>query len=64
MTDEQQVQFVICSFPNNWKHIRVNLTHNDNIKTFNDVAHHVELEEDKLLVENPVYEAFMTENKS
>ena len=44
MTDEQQVQAVIRSLPSNWEHIRVNLTHNDNIKTFDDVARHVELE--------------------
>ena len=42
----------------------VNLTHNDNIKTFNDVAHHVELEEDCLLVEKLVQKVFMIENKS
>jgi len=46
MTDEQQVQEVIRSFPSNWEHMHVNLTHNDNIKTFYDVARHVELEED------------------
>ena len=44
--------------------MHVNLTHNDNIKTFNDVARHVELEEDHLLAEKPIQEAFMTENKS
>ena len=42
--------------------MRVNLTHNDNIKTFDDVARHVELEEDRLLVEKPVQKAFMIEN--
>ena len=57
MIDEQQVQAVIRSLPSSWKHMRVNLTHNDNIKTFDDVAHHVELEEDRLLVEKPVQEA-------
>ena len=62
MTDEQQVQAVICSLPSSWEHIRVNLTHNDNIKTFDDVAHHVELEEDRLLAEKLVQEAFMIEN--
>ena len=41
----------------------VNLTHNDNIKTFDDVAHHVELEEDRLLAEKLVQKAFMIENK-
>ena len=64
MTDEQQVQAVIRSLPSSWEHIRVNLTHNDNIKTFDDVARHVELEKDHFLVEKPIQEAFMTENKS
>ena len=64
MTDEQQVQVVIRFLPSNWEHMRVNLTHNDNIKTFDDVAHHVELEEYRLLAEKPIYEAFITENKS
>ena len=36
MTDEQQVQAVIRFLPSSWEHIRVNLTHNDNIKTFDD----------------------------
>ena len=44
--DKQQVQVVIRYLPSNWKHMRVNLTHNDNIKTFDDVACHVKLEED------------------
>jgi len=44
--DEQQVQVIIRYLPSNWKHMRVNLTHNDNIKTFDDVACHVKLEED------------------
>ena len=64
MTDEKQVQAVIHSLPSNWEHMRINLTHNDNIKKFDDVTRHVELEEDRLLVEKPVYEAFMTKNKS
>ena len=39
------------------------LTHNDNIKTFDDVARHVKLEEDRLLTEKHIQEAFMSENK-
>ena len=38
------------------------LTHNDNIKTFDDVARHVKLEEDRLLVDKPYGEAYMTES--
>jgi hypothetical protein len=63
MTDEQQVQAVIRSLPSNWKHMCVNLTHNDNIKIFDDVARHVKLEKDRLHVEKPINEAFISEIK-
>ena len=55
---------MICFSPSSWEHMHFNLTYNDNIKTFDDVARHVKLEEDRLLVEKHVQEAFMTENKS
>ena len=54
MTDEQQVQVVIRSLSSHWEHMCVNLNHNDNIKTFDDVACPVELEEDRLLTEKPI----------
>ena len=63
LTDEQQVQVVILSLPNAEEHLRINLTHNDNIKTFDDVARHVEQEEDRLLVDKPVRWAYMIESK-
>jgi hypothetical protein len=59
LTDEQQLQAVIRSLPRSWEHMRVNLTHNDNIKTFDDVAHHVELEENRLGSEKGIGEAYM-----
>ena len=40
----------------------LNLTHNDNIKTFDDVVRHVELEEDHRLANKPYEEAYMTES--
>jgi hypothetical protein len=43
--------------------MRVNLTHNDNIKTFDDVARHVELEEDRLHAGKLINEAFISETK-
>jgi hypothetical protein len=43
--------------------MRVNLTHNDNIKTFDDVARHVELEEDRLQAGKLINEAFISETK-
>ena len=38
LTDEQQVQAMIRYFPSAWELLSINLTHNDNIKTFDDVA--------------------------
>ena len=37
LTDEQQVQAVIYSLPNSWDHMKMTLTHNEYIKTFEDV---------------------------
>ena len=54
MIDEQQVQVVIRFLPSNWKHMCVNLTHNDNIKIFDNVAYHNELEENRLYAKNLV----------
>nr|CAD1823418.1 unnamed protein product [Ananas comosus var. bracteatus] len=48
LTDEQQVQAVIRSLPDSWEHMKVNLTHNDSIKTFVDMARHVEQEDEHL----------------
>jgi gag-polypeptide of LTR copia-type/Zinc knuckle len=48
LTDEQQVQAVICSLPQTWEHMKVNLTHNDGIKTLNDAVRHLELEKDRI----------------
>jgi len=45
------------------EHMSVNLTYNDNLKTFDDVAHHVELEEDRLHAEKPINKAFISETK-
>ena len=61
MTNEQQVQEVILSLLSNQEHIRVNLTNNDNIKTFDVVACHVELKEDPLHTKEPIDEVFMSE---
>ena len=53
---------MIRSLPSVWEHLCIYLTHNDNIKTFDDVARHVKLEEDRLLVDKPYGEAYMTES--
>ncbi|KAM7465477.1 hypothetical protein LguiB_013039 [Lonicera macranthoides] len=48
LSDEQQVQAGIRSLPDSWEHMRVNMTHNENIKTFDDLARHLELEAERL----------------
>ena len=52
LIDKQHAHVVIRSLPSSWEHLHINLTHN-NIKTFDDVARHVELEEDHLLLDKP-----------
>ena len=37
LTDEQQVQTVISSFPNSWKNMKANMTHNESVRTFDDI---------------------------
>ena len=54
---------MILSLPSACEHLHINLTHNDNIKTFDDVAKHVELEEDRLLADKPFREGYMIEFK-
>ncbi|KAH0725073.1 hypothetical protein KY284_000938 [Solanum tuberosum] len=61
LSDEQQVQAMIQSLPNNLEHLKVNLTHNDSIKTFYDVAHHVELEDECLGAAKAASNAFVAE---
>ena len=54
LTDEQQVQAVIRSLPSSWETICQNLTHNENIKTFDDVVRHLELETEHLEATKPI----------
>jgi gag-polypeptide of LTR copia-type len=54
LTNEQQVQAVIRSLPYTWEHMKVNLTHNEGIKTLNDAVRHQNLRKLKLLCIWPV----------
>ncbi|KAH0639722.1 hypothetical protein KY285_036308 [Solanum tuberosum] len=53
LSDEQQVQA---------EHLKVNLTHNDSIKNFFDVAHHVELEDERIGAAKATSNAFVAES--
>ena len=61
LTDEQQVQAVIRSFPSSWETMCQNLTHNENIKTFDDVARHLELKAERFKVAKPINSMHMAE---
>lgn len=45
LTDEQQILVVIrCLFDPSWEDVKLVLTHNEGIKTFDDISQHLELE--------------------
>ena len=43
LIEEQNVQAVIRSLPQEWDYMKVQLTQNFNMITFDDVVHHLEL---------------------
>ncbi|KAK0598685.1 hypothetical protein LWI29_036999 [Acer saccharum] len=62
LTDEQQIQAVIRSLPNSWENMKINMTHNDNIKTFDDISRHVELEDERLEAAKASGQLYMAES--
>ena len=64
LTDDQQVQAMVRSLPNTWEHMKVNMTYNENIKTFKDIEHHLELEIECLEVAQLFDSVFMVESSS
>ncbi|GAV81952.1 UBN2_2 domain-containing protein, partial [Cephalotus follicularis] len=63
-TDEQQVQPVSQSFLERWEHMKINFAHNDNIKTFDDIEHHLELENECLEAAKSSSHAYAAETNS
>ena len=64
LIDEQQVEAVIRYLPNSWEHMVVNMTHNQNVKTFDDIVRHLELEAKRLMVARPNEQAYVVESNS
>ena len=64
LTNEQQVKAVIRSLPNNWKHMVVNMTHNESVKNFDDIVRHLELEAEQLVVARSNEQAYVAESSS
>jgi hypothetical protein len=55
---------VIRSLPSSWDAMSQNLTHNENIKTFEDVSRHLELEAERLEAAKPNSSAYLAESSS
>ena len=64
LTYEQQVQAVILSLPQNWEHVEMHLTHNENIKTLEDAMRHLELKENRLMASKTSVDAYMAGSSS
>ena len=63
-TDEQQIHEVIHSLAKSWEHMKVNMMHNDNIRTFNDISHHLELEDERQEATKAFCQLYVTESSS
>ena len=55
---------MIRSLPSSWETMCQNLTHNENIKTFDDVARHLELEAERLDATKPISSVHMAKTSS
>ena len=55
---------MIHLLPSSWETICQNLTHNVNIKTFDDVARHLELEAERLEAAKPISSVHLAETSS
>ena len=64
LIDEQEVQVVICSLPNNWENMKMHWTHNEIIKTLEDAMRHLELEEDRLMASKVNVDIYMPSSSS
>ena len=64
MSYEQQIQAGIRSLPDTWEHMRHNMAHNENIKTFNDPSRHLELEAECLKTAKANGSSYITQSDS
>ena len=51
LTDEQQIQAVIHSLPDQWEQMKLNMIHNESIQTLEDLSCHLELEAERHVVQ-------------
>ena len=55
---------MIRLLPSSWETVCQNLTHNENIKTFDDVARHLELEAERLEAAKPISSVHLAKTSS
>ena len=58
--DEQQVQTVIQSLPDSWEHMKVNMAHNESVKTFKDIQCHWKLDDERLVAAKSSAQLYMS----
>ena len=61
LSDEQHVQAVIRSLTTSWEYVKVNMTHNESIKTIADIEHHFVLEDEHREAAKTSNQAFIVE---
>ncbi|ESQ50057.1 hypothetical protein EUTSA_v10002214mg, partial [Eutrema salsugineum] len=64
MSNEQQVQAVLRSLPESWDHMKIQMTHNENVKTFEDISRHLELEDERIEASKSFNEAKFASSNS
>ena len=62
LIDKQQVQTIIKSLLKSWERMVVNMTHNESVKTFDDIVRHLELEVERLMVIRPNEQVYVVES--
>lgn len=53
LSDEQQLNIIVRLLPHSLEHMKINITYNNNIKIFEDIEHHLELEAEQLEAVKP-----------
>ncbi|KAH0725640.1 hypothetical protein KY284_001505 [Solanum tuberosum] len=62
LSDEQQVQAVIRSLRASWEYMKIHMTHNESIKSFEDIEHHLVLEDEHRDTSKAIDQAFLAES--
>ncbi|KAH0701843.1 hypothetical protein KY285_016121 [Solanum tuberosum] len=59
LSDKQQVQVVKRSLPASWEYMKIHMTHNESIKSFEDIEHHLVLEDECRDASKAIDQAFL-----